>query len=158
MRKLPINPAHFVGCYALEYVTHPLSGCESIMRHLLTISFETRTDSTSDPLIEGVVSLATEFMDLAGIFSPSLLWQIKPLTSDYAGSVIEHCRLYRTTSQESKGCVCTQMTIRARETVQRIRTSKLFISLPIARRCPNYQSFCMKSFHLSPNKRSDFGV
>ena len=36
--------------------------------NILTISFETRTDSTPDPLIESALSFATEFMDPAGIF------------------------------------------------------------------------------------------
>ncbi|KAF8500293.1 cytochrome P450 [Russula emetica] len=55
MGKLPINPAHFVGRYALN--------------NMLTVSFATRTDSTSDPLIERALSMATEFMDLTGPLS-----------------------------------------------------------------------------------------
>ena len=44
------------------------------MRHLfcsnmLTISFATRTDSTTDPLTERALALATEFMDLTGTLS-----------------------------------------------------------------------------------------
>jgi len=49
---LPINPAHFVGRYALN--------------NMLAISFATRTDSTIDPLTERALALATEFMDLTG--------------------------------------------------------------------------------------------
>jgi hypothetical protein len=37
--------------------------------NMLTVSFATRTGSTSDPLIERALSLATEFMDLTGGFS-----------------------------------------------------------------------------------------
>jgi hypothetical protein len=33
---------------------------------MLTVSFATRTDSTSDPLTERALELATEFMDLTG--------------------------------------------------------------------------------------------
>ena len=36
--------------------------------NMLTISFGSRTDSTVDPLVERALSLATEFMDLSGIF------------------------------------------------------------------------------------------
>jgi cytochrome P450 len=52
MGKLPINPAHFVGRYALN--------------NMLTVTFGTRTDSTADPLTESALALATEFMDLTG--------------------------------------------------------------------------------------------
>ena len=34
--------------------------------NMLTITFATRTDSTSDPLTERALALATEFMDLTG--------------------------------------------------------------------------------------------
>ena len=37
--------------------------------NMLTVSFATRTCSTSDPLIERAISLGVEFMDLAGRFS-----------------------------------------------------------------------------------------
>jgi hypothetical protein len=40
---------------------------------MLTISFGSRTDSTYDPLVERALLLATEFMDLSGIF-PLLTW------------------------------------------------------------------------------------
>lgn len=34
---------------------------------MLTISFGTRTDSSSDPLLERTLELAMEFMDLTGL-------------------------------------------------------------------------------------------
>ena len=34
--------------------------------NMLTVSFATRTGSTSDPLVERALSLATEFMALSG--------------------------------------------------------------------------------------------
>ena len=37
--------------------------------NMLTVSFATRTNSTSDPLAERALFLATEFMDLTGRFS-----------------------------------------------------------------------------------------
>ena len=82
MGKYPINPAHFVGRYALKYVAHvsSFSGQESltdVMHHcsnMLTVSFGTRTDSTADPLTESALALATEFMDLTGNLSyPTLV-------------------------------------------------------------------------------------
>ncbi len=36
---------------------------------MLTISFGTRTDSTSDPLVERALEMAMEFMDLTGAHS-----------------------------------------------------------------------------------------
>jgi hypothetical protein len=36
---------------------------------MLTISFGTRTDSTTDPLVEQALTLAMEFMDLTGTHS-----------------------------------------------------------------------------------------
>ncbi|KAI0319142.1 cytochrome P450 [Amylostereum chailletii] len=51
----PVNPAHFAGRYALN--------------NMLTVSFATRTDSTSDPLVERALALATEFMHLTGPFA-----------------------------------------------------------------------------------------
>jgi len=60
----PINPAHFVGRYALN--------------NMLTISFATRTDSTMDPLTERAMALATEFMDLTGPLSNTVDF-IEPL-------------------------------------------------------------------------------
>ncbi|KAI0064977.1 cytochrome P450 [Artomyces pyxidatus] len=55
MGSLPLNPAHIAGRYALN--------------NMLSISFATRTDSTSDPLVERALALATEFMDLTGPWS-----------------------------------------------------------------------------------------
>ncbi|KAI0283209.1 cytochrome P450 [Russula brevipes] len=52
MGASPINPAHFVGRYALN--------------NMLMISFGTRTDSTLDPLTERAMAIAKEFMNLAG--------------------------------------------------------------------------------------------
>ncbi|KAH9991551.1 cytochrome P450 [Russula vinacea] len=64
MGKLPINPAHFVGRYALN--------------NMLTVSFGTRTDSTADPLTESALALATEFMGLTGPLS-NIVDFIEPL-------------------------------------------------------------------------------
>ncbi|KAH9991557.1 cytochrome P450 [Russula vinacea] len=64
MGKYPINPAHFVGRYALN--------------NMLTVSFGTRTDSTADPLTESALALATEFMDLTGPLS-NIVDFIEPL-------------------------------------------------------------------------------
>ncbi|KAI0284698.1 cytochrome P450 [Russula aff. rugulosa BPL654] len=64
MGKLPINPGHFVGRYALN--------------NMLTITFGTRTDSTTDPLTESALSLATEFMHLTGPLS-NIVDFIEPL-------------------------------------------------------------------------------
>jgi hypothetical protein len=79
--------------------------------------------------------------------------------SQYGGTAVAHqrvpirnvCQCIDSARHNSLGCTYSVH-------VQRIRTSKLFISLPIDRRCPKYQSFCMKSLHLSPNKRFDIGV
>ncbi|KAH9974786.1 cytochrome P450 [Lactifluus volemus] len=64
MGTLPINPAHYAGRYALN--------------NMLTVSFATRTDSTSDPLTERALELATEFMDLTGPWS-NIVDFIEPL-------------------------------------------------------------------------------
>ncbi|KAF8073465.1 cytochrome P450 [Lyophyllum atratum] len=56
--KLPINPAHYSGRFALN--------------NMLIISFATRTDSTSDPLVEKALDLAMEFMDLTGPWSNAI--------------------------------------------------------------------------------------
>ncbi|KDR71505.1 hypothetical protein GALMADRAFT_143768 [Galerina marginata CBS 339.88] len=53
--KLPVNPAHFAGRFALN--------------NMLIMSFGIRTTSTSDPLIERALDLAMEFMDLTGPWS-----------------------------------------------------------------------------------------
>ena len=64
---------------------------------MLTVSFATRTDSTSDPLVERALSLVTEFMDLSGISFSHYLSRSNPLTSDHSRTIIEHCRLHRAT-------------------------------------------------------------
>ncbi|KAG6811122.1 hypothetical protein H0H92_008855 [Tricholoma furcatifolium] len=56
--KLPINPAHYCGRFALN--------------NMLIISFSTRTDSTSNPLVEKALDLAMEFMDLTGPWSNAI--------------------------------------------------------------------------------------
>ncbi|KDR71228.1 hypothetical protein GALMADRAFT_143937 [Galerina marginata CBS 339.88] len=53
--KLPINPAHFAGRFALN--------------NMLIMSFGIRTSTTSDPLIARALDLAMEFMDLTGPWS-----------------------------------------------------------------------------------------
>jgi cytochrome P450 len=58
MGKLPIYPAHFVARYALN--------------NMLTITFATRTDSTTDPLTERALALAIEFNDLTGPLTHSV--------------------------------------------------------------------------------------
>ncbi|KAG5729753.1 Cytochrome P450 2F2 [Termitomyces sp. T112] len=55
---LPINPSHYCGRFALN--------------NMLIISFATRTDSTSDPLVEKALELAMEFMDLTGPWSNAI--------------------------------------------------------------------------------------
>ena len=100
MGEKAIDPAHFVGRYALKYVTHAsLShGCKILTMqcvaysNMLTISFGSRTDSTHDPLVERALSLATEYMELSGTgrFPPPSLWLIKPLTKGYHRSIIKH--------------------------------------------------------------------
>ncbi|KAF5366392.1 hypothetical protein D9758_009770 [Tetrapyrgos nigripes] len=54
-KQFAVNPAHFSGRYALN--------------NMLSISFGTRTDSTSDPLIKKALELAMDFMDLTGPWS-----------------------------------------------------------------------------------------
>jgi cytochrome P450 len=61
---LPINPAHYAGRYALNI--------------MLIVSFGTRTDSTSDPLVERALALAFEFMELTGPWSNAIDF-IEPL-------------------------------------------------------------------------------
>ncbi|KAG6855791.1 hypothetical protein H0H87_010804 [Tephrocybe sp. NHM501043] len=56
--QLPINPSHYCGRFALN--------------NMLIISFATRTDSTSNPLIEKALELAMEFMDLTGPWSNAI--------------------------------------------------------------------------------------
>ncbi|KAF8521209.1 cytochrome P450 [Hysterangium stoloniferum] len=65
---LPLNPTHYAGRYALN--------------NMLTISFGTRTDTSSDPLVERALNLAMEFMDLTGPLSNAIdfidVWQFIP--------------------------------------------------------------------------------
>ncbi|KAJ7122820.1 cytochrome P450 [Mycena epipterygia] len=61
---LAIDPASYAGRYALN--------------NMLTISFGTRTDSSSSPLVERALELAMEFMDLTGPWSNAIDF-IKPL-------------------------------------------------------------------------------
>ncbi|KAG6855886.1 hypothetical protein H0H87_009709 [Tephrocybe sp. NHM501043] len=56
--RLPINPAHYTGRFALN--------------NMLIVSFATRTDSTADPLTESALALAMEFMDLTGPWSNAI--------------------------------------------------------------------------------------
>ncbi|KAI0088423.1 cytochrome P450 [Irpex rosettiformis] len=60
----PISPAHYTGRYTLN--------------NMLTLSFAMRTDSTSDPLIERILSMAMEFNDLTGPLS-NLVDFVEPL-------------------------------------------------------------------------------
>ncbi|KAF8910457.1 cytochrome P450 [Gymnopilus junonius] len=53
--KLPVNPAHYAGRFALN--------------NMLIISFGMRTDTSEDPLVEKALDLAMEFMDLTGPWS-----------------------------------------------------------------------------------------
>ncbi|KAJ7167456.1 cytochrome P450 [Mycena filopes] len=55
---LPIDPANYAGRYALN--------------NMLTISFATRTDSSSSPLVDRALELAMEFMDLTGPWSNAI--------------------------------------------------------------------------------------
>jgi len=64
MGTAPIDPAHFVGRFALN--------------NMLTISFATRTDSALDPLTERALALAKEFNELAGATS-NIVDFVKPL-------------------------------------------------------------------------------
>jgi hypothetical protein len=68
---------------------------------MLTVSFGTRTDSTSDPLTESALALATEFMDLTGKFDFPHLGGPGLLTEVGHRSTIEHSRFYRTTPMDS---------------------------------------------------------
>ncbi|TCD64999.1 hypothetical protein EIP91_003367 [Steccherinum ochraceum] len=61
---LPVNPHNYAGRYALN--------------NMLTISFGTRTDSTTDPLVEPALHMAMEFMDLTGPWSNAIDF-IEPL-------------------------------------------------------------------------------
>jgi hypothetical protein len=54
---------------------------------MLTVSFGTRTDSTTDPLTESALSLATEFMELTGKFV--LLYLSRSLTKFGDRSIIQ---------------------------------------------------------------------
>ncbi|KAI0341497.1 cytochrome P450 [Trametopsis cervina] len=60
----PINPAHYTGRYTLN--------------NMLTLSFAIRTDSTSDPLIQRILTMAMEFNDLTGPLS-NLVDFVEPL-------------------------------------------------------------------------------
>ncbi|KAJ6549311.1 cytochrome P450 [Mycena vulgaris] len=60
---LALDPASYAGRYALN--------------NMLTISFGTRTDSSSSPLVERALELAMEFMDLTGPWSNAIDF-IKP--------------------------------------------------------------------------------
>ena len=68
---LPISPSHYTGRYVLKSV-HPSTQISrqtrthSCFSNMLTISFGTRTDLTTDPLIERALALTMEFMDLTG--------------------------------------------------------------------------------------------
>jgi len=71
--KLPIDPAHYVGRFALKSAVFSLHSCEFYTKHLnsnmLIIAYGTRTDSTSAPLVKKALDLAIEFMDLTGEYS-----------------------------------------------------------------------------------------
>jgi hypothetical protein len=105
MGKLPINPAHFVGRYALKYVAYASSltresdGCVN-HSNMLTITFGTRTDSTVDPLTESALALATEFNDLTGKSDLPYLMS-GPLTMVGHRSTNTQCRLYQNTAKDS---------------------------------------------------------
>ena len=81
MGTTPINPAHFIGRYALKYVTicfvflwmSESYKYDSLCSNMLTISFATRTDSTLDPLTKRVLALTKEFNELTGRFIYLLL-------------------------------------------------------------------------------------
>jgi hypothetical protein len=105
MGKLPINPAHFVGRYALKYVAYASSLTRESDRcvtcsNMLTITFGTRTDSTADPLTESALALATEFNDLTGK-SVFPYFTSGPLTKVGHRSTNTQCRLYQTTPMDS---------------------------------------------------------
>ncbi|KAJ3484381.1 hypothetical protein NLI96_g5681 [Meripilus lineatus] len=53
---LPIDPAHYVGRFAFN--------------NMLTLSFGTRTDTATDPLVEKAILMAMEFMDLTDFVEP----------------------------------------------------------------------------------------
>ena len=71
--KLPIDPAHYVGRFALKSACFSLHSCrictEHINSNMLIIAYGTRTDSTSAPLLTRALELAIEFMDLTGKYS-----------------------------------------------------------------------------------------
>ena len=71
--KLPIDPAHYVGRFALKSALLSLhsSGfwAEYQNSNMLIIAYGTRTDSTSSPLVKKALDLAIEFMDLTGKYS-----------------------------------------------------------------------------------------
>ena len=81
MGTTPVNPAYFVGRYALKYVSsfcgfRSLTNIIRSCSNMLTISFATRTDSTLDPLIERTLALTKEFMYLTGRFAFFTLLQV----------------------------------------------------------------------------------
>jgi len=71
--KLPIDPAHYVGRFALKSALFSLHSGEFCTEHpnsnMLIIAYGTRTDSTSAPLVKKALDLAREFMDLTGEYS-----------------------------------------------------------------------------------------
>ena len=71
--KLPIDPAHYVGRFALKSVLFPLHSCgfrtEHLNSNMLIIAYGMRTDSTSAPLVKKALDLVIEFMDLTGKYS-----------------------------------------------------------------------------------------
>lgn len=101
---LPINPAHYAGRYAFKSVSFlltfsKLDQTDAAVSNMLTISFGTRTDTASDPLVEKALAMAMEFMDLTGIvFLPAYVGS--PLISIFR-AMVKHHRLYRTPSMDT---------------------------------------------------------
>lgn len=64
---------------------------EAMISNMLTISFGTRTDTATDPLVEKALAMAMEFMDLTGN-APYLCLSL-PLLIVVFRSLVEHRRL-----------------------------------------------------------------
>lgn len=72
--------------YSLE-----LDHADTAISNMLTISFGTRTDTATDPLVEKVLAMAMDFMDLTGnVFLPHRL----PFQFSITRIMVQHNRLY----------------------------------------------------------------
>lgn len=123
MGNLPINPVRTVGRYALKYITQLLT-FEWMVRVLCVTCSNTMTTFTSDTYRvhtrssdRGCAMLNHRIHGYCWYLSPSLLWQINFLASQYSRSVSKHFRLIE--EHSTVKCGCELINIKPREIVSK---------------------------------------